>query len=100
MSKSKYKIYWAELTPEKGIVTKADRKRFGDILCIGKIDKFYKHFPSKENAVIWLNTFSKRLDKKYSAKLFTDAQFAMSKKADGCFSIPFTKKQLSELYYL
>lgn len=98
--KGKYQIYWAELTPEKGIVTKKDRKKFGDILCIGRITKLYKHFLRKEDAVMWLNTFSKKLDKKYSAKLFTDAQLAKSKKVDGCFSIPFTKKQLSEIYYL
>lgn len=98
--KSKYQIYWVELTPEQGIVTKKDRKKFGDILCIGRITKLYKHFSSKQNALNWINTFNKRLDKKYSARLFTDAQFAKSTKVDGCFSIPFTKKQLSELYYL
>lgn len=98
--KSKYQIYWAELSPKKGIVTKSDRKKMGDILCVGKINKFYKHFPSKEKAIDWIKDFNKKLDKQYTVKLFTDAQFAMSQKVDGCFSIPFTEKQLKEVYYL
>ena len=48
---SPYKIYWAELVPSKGIVTKHDRKLFGDVLLRGTEKKHYKHFPSKDKAI-------------------------------------------------
>lgn len=97
---SPYKIYWIELVPIKGIVTKHDRRLFGEYCLIGKESKHYKHFPSKQKALDWLANFdSAKLDKSYSCRLFTDKQFGLAK-AENDFAIPFTSKQLNEVYYL
>ena len=45
---SPYKVYWVELIPSKGIVTKHDRRLFGEYCIKGKESKHYKHFPSKQ----------------------------------------------------
>lgn len=95
-----YQIYWAELTPNKGIVTIRDRKAFGDMSCLGTEKKHYKHFANKEKAIDWINGFSKKLDKQYTVRLFTDKQFSMSETRNGEIIIPFTKKQLEEVYKL
>ena len=97
---SPYKIYWVELVPIKGIVTKHDRKLFGDVLLRGTEKKHYKHFPSKDKAIDWLSNFdASRLNKSYECRLFTDKQFGLAKAEDN-FAIPFTSKQLKEVYYL
>lgn len=97
---SPYKIYWVELVPSKGIVTKHDRRLFGDVLLRGTEKKHYKHFMNKQRALDWLSNFdAARLDKSYSCRLFTDKQFGMAK-AENDFAIPFTSKQLKEVYYL
>ena len=101
METSSYKIYWAEFTPMSGrVVTKHDRKCFGEILCGYTSTRNYrKHFPSKEEAIEYLKTFDKKLDKKYMVRLFTDKQFALAKQENG-YAIPYTKKQLNEVYYV
>ena len=97
---SPYKIYWVELVPSKGIVTKHDRRLFGDVLLRGTEKKHYKYFWNKDKALDWLANFdATRLDKSYSCRLFTDKQFGMAK-AENNFAIPFTSKQLKEVYYL
>ena len=97
---SPYKIYWVELIPSKGIVTKHDRRLFGEYCLTGNESKHYKHFPSKQDALNWLANFdAARLDKSYSCRLFTDKQFGLAK-AENDFAIPFTSKQLKEVYYL
>ena len=97
---SPYKIYWVELVPSKGIVTKHDRRLFGEYCLTGKESKHHKHFPSKQEALDWLANFdATRLDKSYFCRLFTDKQFGMAK-AENDFAIPFTSKQLKEVYYL
>lgn len=97
---SPYKVYWVELIPSKGIVTKHDRRIFGEYCLTGKESKHYKHFPSKQDALNWLANFdAARLDKSYSCRLFTDKQFGLAK-AENDFAIPFTSKQLKEVYYL
>ena len=101
MTTSSYKIYWAEFTPMTGkVVTKHDRKQFGEILCNYIGAKTYrKHFPNKEAALDYIKTFDKKLDKKYMVRLFTDKQFSMAKQENG-YAIPYTKKQLNETYYI
>ena len=96
---SKYQITWVEFTPEKGIVTKHDQKVFGAVVTFPKEKTYRKHFPSKEKAVEYLQNFDKKLDKKYSARLFSDAQFANASEKDG-FAIKFTKKQLNEVFVI
>jgi hypothetical protein len=98
-SLSKYQITWVEFTPEKGIVTKHDQKVFGAVVTFPNEKTYRKHFPSKEKAVEYLQNFDKKLDKKYSARLFTDAQFANASEKDG-FAIKFTKKQMNEVFVI
>lgn len=97
---SKYVVTWIELSPIKGIVTKHDRKQFGDTLLWGRDLKYYKHFPNKEKAINWLQTFDKRLNKKYNCRLFTDAQFSKSRCENGQIIVPFTTKQRNEVYVI
>lgn len=101
MKTSAYKIYWAEFTPMTGnVVTKHDRKQFGEILCGYTSAKTYrKYFPNKEAALDYVKNFDKKLDKKYMVRLFTDKQFSMAKQENG-YAIPYTKKQLNEVYYI
>lgn len=97
---SKYQITWIELVPKFGIVTKHDRKQFGDPFLYGKDLKHYVHLPNREKAMNWLRTFNKRLDKTYECRLFTDGQFSKSKYVDGQMVVPFTTKQRNEIYYI
>lgn len=97
---SPYKVYWVELTPSEGIVTKHDRRLFGDTYQRGTEKRHRKHFPSKQEALDWLANFdATRLDKSYSCCLFTDKQFSLAK-AEYNFAIPFTTKQRNEVYHL
>lgn len=97
---SKYVVTWIELKPSKGIVTKHDRKIFGDALLWGRDLKFFKHFRDRQSALQWLNNFDGKLDKIYECRLFTDAQFSKSRYEDGQAVIPFTTKQRNEVYYI
>ena len=97
---SPYKIYWVELVPNKGVVTKHDRRLFGEYCPMGKESKHYKHFSTKCIALDWLANFdATRLDKSYTCRLFTDKQFGLAKAEDN-FAIPFTSKQRKDVYYL
>lgn len=100
---SAYKICWAEFTPITG---KYISKK--DITAIeGHIDRYIgshntnyrKHFASKERALEFINNFNKKLSKPYMVRLFTDKQFGMAKQETG-YAIPYTKKQLEEVYYI
>lgn len=57
------------------------------------------HFADKQKAIDFLTTFSGKLDKRYKALLFTDKQFSMAKREDN-FAIPYTQKQLKEVYFV
>lgn len=100
---SAYKIYWAEFTPVTGkFVTKKDIaaiKGFSDRY-IGRYNTYYRHhFASKERALEFIKNFDKKLSKRYKVRLFTDKQFGMAKQENG-YAIPYTKKQLAEVYYI
>lgn len=97
---SKYVVTWIELSPAKGIVTKHDRKQFGDLYLHGKDKKFFLHFKDRQSALNWIAGFGKRLDKQYTCRLFTDAQFSKSRYEDGQIIIPFTTKQRNEVYII
>ena len=97
---SPYKVTWVELIPNTGIVTKHDRKIFGEFLPAGKERTHRKHFPSKEDAISWIKNFdASRLDKAYTCYLFTDKQFSLAKAENG-LAIPYTRKQLENPYTL
>ena len=94
---SAYNFFWAEFFPSYGIVTQHDRKQFGDIYCWGRAKTYRKPFGDKEAALDYIRTFSKKLDKPYTVRLFTDKQFCLAKETDG-YAIPYTKKQYAETY--
>lgn len=96
---SAYAITWAEFFPTYGVVTKHDRRQIdGYSATMGKSPKTYrKHFPNKQKAVEFLQNFTKKLDKAYTVRLFTDRQFSMAKQSDE-YRIPYTRKQWAEKY--
>lgn len=99
---SAYKVYWAEFTPVKGtFVTKHDNMVIsGTRFNLGSFQRnVRKHFVTKDDAIKFIRTFDKKLDKKYMVRLFTDKQFGMAKEGDG-YAIPYTQKQLNEVYYI
>lgn len=103
MELSAYKIYWTEFFPCSGkYVTKKDiyaiegSRYFGTGI---KNKTYRKFFSSKEHAVSFLQNFDKPLTKKYKVLLFTDKQLAMAKEENN-YAIPYTKKQLEEVYYI
>ena len=99
---SPYKIYWAEFTPVTGkYITKKDIAAIqGSDRYIGRYNTNYrKPFASKERALEFINNFDKKLSKRYMVRLFTDKQFGMAKQENG-YAIPYTKKQLAEVYYI
>ena len=102
-SLSPYKIYWAEFTPVTGkFITKKDIAAIRGYCnrYVGRYNTYYRqHFPSKEKAVEFITNFNKKLSKRYMVRLFTDKQFGMAKQENG-YAIPYTKKQLREVYYV
>lgn len=100
---SPYQIYWAEFTPVSGkYVTKQDIAKIKGYSnkYMGSYNKNYRHpFANKEKAIEFLINFNKKLSKRYMVRLFTDKQFAMAKQENG-YAIPYTKKQLNEVYYI
>ena len=99
---SPYKIYWAEFTPVKGqFVTKHDNKIISgsSLYLFPRSKRIRRHFASKEKALEFITNIDKKLDKQYMVRLFTDKQFGMAK-AENDYAIPYTKKQLDEVYYI
>lgn len=92
--KSKYQIFWVILSPMNGVVTLHDQKAFGAVLTHRGTKRFERHFPNRESALAWLDSFDKKLDKQYTATLCTDAQFALQQYPN--YEIPFTSKQKAE----
>ena len=100
---SPFKIYWAEFTPVDGKIA-----TLKDIYAINGsahkyIGRFHANclrwFGSKARALDFIQTFNKKLSKKYMVRLFTDKQFGMTKIAEG-EEIPYTKKQLVKVYFI
>ena len=100
---SAYKIYWAEFTPCTGkYITKRDIAVIEGHTYkynVGHNSRHRKHFASKESAIEFINNFNKKLSKRYMVRLFTDKQFGMTK-PENDYAIPYTKKQLEEVYYI
>ena len=96
---SAYVITWAEFFPAYGVVTKHDRRQIdGYSATMGNSPKTYrKHFPNKQKAVEFLQSFDKKLNKAYTVRLFTDRQFGMAKQSEG-YRIHYTRKQWAETY--
>ena len=81
------------------VVTKHDQKRLDPCSIGWRKKSLRRHFPSKEKAISFLTTFDKKLDKRYMVRLFTDRQFGMAKQEED-YAIPYTKKQMKEVYYV
>jgi hypothetical protein len=100
---SAYNIYWAEFTPCTGkYITKSDIAAIEGYASryTGRYNTNHrKHFANKERALEFINNFNKKLSKRYMVRLFTDKQFGMAKQENG-YAIPYTKKQLEEVYYI
>lgn len=96
---SPYKIVWVQFKPKKGYVTRHDQKQFGAMLTIPKINLHYKWFTSKEEAVKFLTTFRKPLDKEYTCLICTDKQYGLAEESKD-YEVPFTEQQRKEVYKL
>lgn len=95
---SAYRITWIEIRPTSGRkVTIADSKRMGRV-SIERNGYAYAHFANRENAMAWVSAQkNKKFSKAYEARLFSDKQFGLRKESDG-YRVPFTTKQLNEVY--
>lgn len=93
---------WVEVRATKGIVTKRDEQVILNRHFVGGSKKrsIYINFKDKEAAVHYLSTFNKPLTKAYECRIFTDMQMSRCEVTDKCLSIPFTKKQMNEVYYI
>lgn len=69
------------------------------MLTIPKIKKHYKWFTNKDEAVEYLASFRKPLDKEYTCLICTDKQYGLAE-ASNNYEIPFTEKQRKEVYKL
>lgn len=96
---SPYKIVWVEFKPKRGYVTRHDQKQFGAMLTIPKINKHYRWFTNKDEAVKYLTSFRKPLDKEYTCLICTDKQYGLAE-ASNNYEIPFTEEQRKEVYKL
>ncbi len=102
---SPYHVWWVNIQPIQGIVTQHDQRAIGAFYVWPNLKEFNKHFVNRAEAVDYLVKFSKKLDKRYICRLCTDKQMSMSKEGrpqpfTEKRQIPFTAKQLSEVYYI
>lgn len=96
---SPYKVVWVEFFPYKGLVTLHDQKALGAFSPSAHLKTYRKPFPSKEAAISFIRTFSKKLDKYYTCLISTDKQYGMAKESEN-YAIPYTEKQKAEKYIL
>lgn len=69
------------------------------MLTIPKINKHYRWFTNKDEAVKYLTSFRKPLDKEYACLIYTDKQYGLAE-ASNNYEIPFTEEQRKEVYKL
>lgn len=93
---------WVEVKATKGIVTKRDEQAILARHFVGgsKKQSIYINFKDKEKALNFLTTFNKPLTKVYGCRIFTDMQMSRCEVTDKGLSIPFTRKQMNEVYYI
>lgn len=93
---------WVEVKATKGIVTKRDEQVMLNRHFVrhSKKQSIYINFKDKEAAVHYLSTFNKPLTKVYECRIFTDLQMLKCEVTERGLSIPFTRKQLKEVYYI
>lgn len=93
---------WVEVKATKGIVTKRDEQAIlnSHFVRHSKKQSIYINFRDKGQALNFLTAFSKPLTKVYECRIFTDMQMSKCEVAEKGLSIPFTKKQMNEVYYI
>ena len=96
---SPYKVVWVEFFPCKGFVTAHDQKALGAFFPSSRLKTYRKPFPTKESALSFIRTFSKKLDKWYTCLISTDKQYGMAKESEN-YAIPYTEKQKADKYFL
>lgn len=92
---------WVEVRATKGIVTKKDEKLISNWYEINPSKKpaIYLNFKDKATAIKYIENFDKKLSKYYECRIFTDLQMSKSEVCTNGLVIPFTGKQLKEVYY-
>ena len=93
---------WVEVRATKGIVTKKDEKLISNwcVLSHSKKPAIYLNFKDKDTAIKYIENFDKKLSKRYECRIFTDLQKSKSEVGPNGIVIPFTSKQLKEVYYI
>ena len=93
---------WVEVRATKGIVTTKDEKLISNWYEINPSRKpaIYLNFKDKDTAIKYLENFDKNLSKRYECRIFTDLQMSKSEVGTNGLVIPFTSKQLKEVYYI
>lgn len=93
---------WVEVRATKGIVTKKDEKLISNWYVINPSQKpaIYLNFKDKATAIKYLENSDKKLSKRYECRIFTDLQKSRSEVGTNGLLIPFTSKQLNEVYYI
>ena len=93
---------WVEVRATKGVVTKKDEKKISNwyVLNHSKKHAIYLNFKDKGTAIKYLENFDKNLSKRYECRIFTDLQMSKSEIGVNGITIPFTRKQLKEVYYI
>ena len=93
---------WVEVKATKGIVTKRDEQVILNRHFVGgsKKQSIYMNFKDKGQALNFLSTFNKPLTKVYECRTFSDMQMSRCEVTERGLSIPFTKKQMNEVYYI
>lgn len=93
---------WVEVKATKGIVTKRDEQVILNQHFVGgsKKESIYINFKDKDAAVHYLSTFNKPLTKRYECRIFRDMQMSKCEVSEKGLLIPFTKKQMNEVYYI
>lgn len=93
---------WVEVRATKGIVTTKDEKIISNWHEINPSKKpaIYLNFKDKATAIKYLENFDKELSKRYECRIFTDMQKSKSEVGTNGLVIPFTSKQLKEVYYI
>lgn len=93
---------WVEVKATKGIVTKRDEQVILNKHFVGgsKKQSIYINFKDKGKALNFLTAFNKSLTKRYECRIFTDMQMSKCEVSEKGLLIPFTKKQMDEVYYI
>lgn len=100
---SKYIATWVEVRATKGIVTIKDQILIGLRglkITRSKREAIYIHFDNKSKAIAFIKSVECKTSKRYECRLFSDAQMSKGEVRNKDFKIPFTQKQIKEVYYI